>query len=181
MLFGNMHFGNGCSKIKNEIMKFYNREKEISRLQEIQSQSVKNAKFTVFTGRRRIGKTHLLLHATKDNPTLYFFMARKAESLLCQDFVQEVKEKLKIPVLGEVSSFGKLFKFLMEHSQKTPFNLIIDEFQEFYHIAPYVYSEMQHHWDVNNDKRKNCGRKAMHSCGQPVSSRTTKSAIGDYR
>lgn len=90
-------------------MKFYNREKEISRLQEIQFQSVKNAKFTVITGRRRIGKTHLLLHATKDNPTLYFFMARKAESLLCQDFVQEVKEKLKIPILGEVSSFGKLF------------------------------------------------------------------------
>jgi len=135
-------------------MQFYNREKEIARLKEIQQLSLKHAQFTVLTGRRRIGKTQLLLNASAEQPTLYFFVARKAESFLCQDFLQEIKGKLKIPLLGEISSFGKLFEYLMVYSKEKPFNLIIDEFQEFFHIAPHVYSEMQHHWDINKAESK---------------------------
>lgn len=135
-------------------MKFYNREKEIAQLKEIQKLSHKNAQFTVVTGRRRIGKTLLLLNATAGQPTLYFFVARKAESFLCQDFQQEIMKKLGIPILGEVSSFGKVFEYLMVHSKGMSFNLIIDEFQEFHHIAPSVYSEMQHYWDINKDESK---------------------------
>jgi len=129
-------------------MKFYNREKEIAQLKEIQKQSLINAQFTVVTGRRRIGKTHLLLNATAGQPTLYFCVTLKAESYMSQDFQYEIKEKLGIPILGEISSFGKLFEYLMVHSKSRSFNLIIDEFQEFFHIAPSVYSEMQHFWDV---------------------------------
>lgn len=135
-------------------MKFYNRDSEINQLSETQKRSLNNAQFTVVTGRRRIGKTHLLLYATAPQTTLYFFVARKAESFLCQDFVQEVKEKLGTPILGEVSNFGKLFEYLMVYSKDKPFNLIIDEFQEFYHIAPHVYSEMQHYWDVHKNESK---------------------------
>jgi AAA+ ATPase superfamily predicted ATPase len=135
-------------------MKFYNRKKEIAQLKEIQKLSLNNAQFTVVTGRRRIGKTHLLLNATTGQPTLYFFVARKAESYLCQDFMQEVTEKLGIPLLGEISNFAKLFEYLMVYSKERPFNLIIDEFQEFFHIAPSVYSEMQHFWDLNKNESK---------------------------
>ena len=139
------------SLINDSFMKFYNRENEITQLKEIQKLSLKNAQFTVVTGRRRIGKTHLLLYATADQPTLYFFVARKAESFLCQDFKHEMIEKLGIPLPGEISSFGVLFEYLMVYSKSKSFNLIIDEFQEFFHIAPSVYSEMQHFWDVNKD------------------------------
>jgi len=133
-------------------MKFYNREKEIAELLSIKNRSLKSAQMTVVTGRRRIGKTQLLLKATEGQPTLYFFVARKAENFLCQDFAQEVKEKLGIPILGEVNSFGELFRFLIELSKTQPFNLIIDEFQEFYNVAPSVYSDIQHYWDVNKDQ-----------------------------
>lgn len=135
-------------------MKFYDRKREVTRLREIQKLSLRNAQFTVVTGRRRIGKTHLLLQATKDQPTLYFFVARKAEGFLCQDFQQEIRAKLGIPVMGEIRSFGKLFEFIMVLSKERSFNLIIDEFQEFYHIAPAVYSEMQHYWDLHKDESK---------------------------
>jgi AAA+ ATPase superfamily predicted ATPase len=135
-------------------MEFYNREKEIKNLLNTQKHSLENAQMTVVTGRRRIGKTQLLLKATEGQPTLYFFVARKAESFLCQDFIQEIKDKLGIPILGEVNSFGELFKFLMELSKTRSFNLIIDEFQEFYNIAPAVYSDIQHYWDVNKDQSK---------------------------
>ncbi len=135
-------------------MKFYNREKEIARLQEIQLQSLTNAQMTVVTGRRRIGKTQLLLKATEGQPTLYFFVARKAEHLLCQDFQHEIEQKLQLPMVGRIERFGELFRYLMILSKSQPFNLIIDEFQEFYTVAPSVYSDMQHHWDYNKDESK---------------------------
>ena len=135
-------------------MKFYNREKEIAQLKEIQHKSLQNAQMTVITGRRRIGKTQLLLKSTEGEPTLYFFVARKAETLLCQDFQQEIETKLDIPILGKVENFGTLFRYVMELSKSRAFNLIIDEFQEFYTVAPSVYSDMQHHWDLNKDESK---------------------------
>ena len=135
-------------------MKFYNREKELKRLDEIRKRSADHAQFTVVTGRRRIGKTQLLLRINNDEPLLYFFVARKAESFLCQDFQQEIVSKLKIPVLGEITNFGKLFEYLMQLSEHRTFTLIIDEFQEFNRVAPSVYSEIQHHWDAYKDKSK---------------------------
>ena len=136
------------------IMEFYNREKEIEKLLEIRQRSLENAQMTVITGRRRIGKTQLLLKATEGQPTLYFFVARKAESFLCQDFTLEIKDKLGIPILGDISHFSELFRFLMELSRERAFNLIIDEFQEFYNIAPSVYGDIQHYWDVNKEQSK---------------------------
>jgi AAA+ ATPase superfamily predicted ATPase len=130
-------------------MKFYDREQEIERLQQIRGQSLINAQYTVVTGRRRIGKTQLLLRATEGQPTLYFFVSRKAEPFLCQDFQQEISDKLGVPMLGMATDFGKLFQFLMQLSAQQPFNLIVDEFQEFLNINPAVYSDMQHYWDVH--------------------------------
>ena len=135
-------------------MRFFDREVEIKRLCETQEISYENAQFTVVTGRRRIGKTQLLLKATEGQPTLYFFVTRKAEPFLCQDFKEEITEKLGVPILGETTSFSKLFQFLMQFSSEHVFNLIIDEFQEFLHINPSVYSDMQRHWDLNKDKSR---------------------------
>jgi AAA+ ATPase superfamily predicted ATPase len=129
-------------------MKFYDREKELEKLETIRKQSLVSAKMTVVTGRRRIGKTALLLEATKGQPTLYFFIARKSEILLCQDFVAEIKQKLDYPIFGEITSFTSVFQLIMDISKKRSFNLIIDEFQEFYHINVSVYSDMQHYIDM---------------------------------
>lgn len=114
----------------------------------IQLLSVENAQFTVLTGRRRVGKTQLLLKATEGQPTLYFFVSRKAEPFLCEDFAQEITEKLQVPLLGSIQNFSQLFKFLMQLSASRSFNLIIDEFQEFLNINPSVYGDMQRDWDT---------------------------------
>lgn len=45
-------------------MKFYNRENELAELQRIQELSFEeNSRLTVVTGRRRIGKTSLIMRA----------------------------------------------------------------------------------------------------------------------
>ena len=135
-------------------MKFYNRETEIKLLEETRELSEKSARMTVITGRRRIGKTTLAIKAFEKYLTLYFFVARKSEILLCREFIEEIELKLKKRVLGEFSSFASLFEYLLIQAQTEPFTLIIDEFQEFSRINKSVYSEMQNLWD----KYKNTSR-----------------------
>lgn len=42
----------------------------------------------------------------------------------------------------------------MVYSKKEPITLIIDEFQEFYRIAPHAYSDIQHYWDMHKNESK---------------------------
>ena len=148
MLVSEMYISYVCG------MKFYNREKEIKKLLEIKEQSKKNAQFSVVTGRRRIGKTQLLLKSYENTKFLYFFVAKKSEVILCQDFLQELKEKLNAPILGEVNSFSVLFEYIVQLSYEQNITLIIDEFQEFFTVNPSVYSDMQRIWDLHKDKSK---------------------------
>lgn len=129
-------------------MRFFDRTEEIASLREILSLSKSNAQFTVVTGRRRIGKTSLVWKAYQDEPILYFFVARKAESDLCMDFLQEIKHKLVIPTLGSVERFTDIFEYLMRLSIDRPITLFIDEFQEFFKVNQSVYSDMQRIWDM---------------------------------
>ena len=56
-------------------MKFYNRENELAELKRIQRLSFEeNSRLTVITGRRRIGKTSLIMKAVDEMPTVYLFM-----------------------------------------------------------------------------------------------------------
>lgn len=58
-------------------MKFYNREKEISILREIEVNSKEIDKMTVMVVRRRVGKTTLLKRAFEKSTVIYFFVAKK--------------------------------------------------------------------------------------------------------
>jgi hypothetical protein len=128
-------------------MEFYNRKEELKLLDDTRKLSEKSAMMTVITGRRRIGKTTLAIKASEGYPSLYFFVARKSEILLCREFIEEIEMKLNLRVLGEFNSFAKLFEYLMVQAQTQPFTLIIDEFQEFSHINGSVFSEIQNLWD----------------------------------
>ena len=68
-------------------MKFYNREAEIAKLREIRSLSYSDhSRLTVVTGRRRIGKTSLIVTAMEDEPFVYLFVGRKNEPSLCAGY-----------------------------------------------------------------------------------------------
>ena len=135
------------SEITTLDMKFYDRTQEIAYLQETREYAEKVARFTVVTGRRRIGKTTLIREAYKDKPFVYFFVARKAESDLCEVYLEEINEKLGIPTLGNTRRFSEIFRYLMQLSQTRCFTLVIDEFQDFYRVNRAIFSEMQDIWD----------------------------------
>ena len=135
-------------------MRFFDRTKEIASLREIRRMSKDNAQFTVVTGRRRIGKTSLVWKAYEDEPILYFFVARKAEGDLCEDYRLEIEEKLGIPTMGRAEHFADVFEFLMKLSTERPITLFIDEFQEFFRVNKSVYSDMQRIWDLYSTKAR---------------------------
>lgn len=140
-------------------MKFYNREKELESLREIGKISFEtHSQMTVVSGRRRIGKTSLIKKAFEGDagPMLYFFVGRKTEMLLVKEFMQEVEAKLGGYIPDGITSFGSLFKFLLERAKSTHFTLIIDEFQDFSRINPSIFSDMQNLWDsYRNSTRMN--------------------------
>lgn len=116
-------------------------------LRETRKTAEKAARFTVLTGRRRIGKTTLVREAFKDDSFVYFFVARKAEADLCEEYLGEITAKLGIPTLGSSRSFSDIFRYLMQLSESRSFTLVIDEFQDFFRVNKAVFSEMQDIWD----------------------------------
>lgn len=128
-------------------MKFYNREKEKETLAKVLERSKKEAQMTVVMGRRRIGKTELALQCG-DERVLYFFVAKKAESMLCHDFMEEIKAKMDEQIYGQLTSFAEMFRFVLSLAERQPFTLIIDEFQNFLKVNPTVFADMQRDWDL---------------------------------
>ena len=129
-------------------MKFYNRKKELAELQKVRELAfAEHSKLTVLTGRRRIGKTSLIFKSCEDTLTLYWFVKRSNEADLCARFVDITSQTLNITIPGRIYSFTELFEFVMELGTRMKFNLVIDEFQEFFNINPSIYSGMQDVWD----------------------------------
>lgn len=134
-------------------MRFYDRVQELETLREIEIASAESAQMTMIVGRRRVGKTTLLRNAFTATPMLYFFIGRKNEILLCEEFVEEIESKLG-EAFGHFTSFAQLFKVLMQLSFRKNFTLIIDEFQEFKSINSSLFSDMQNIWDANKEESR---------------------------
>ena len=120
-------------------MKFYNREKELASLEKVRQVSFSvHSQMTVLTGRRRIGKTSLIFKSCEDTPTVYLFVSRSNEADLCLRFTSEIRQALDIYV-PELTNFAEMFRFLMDLGTRMEYNLVIDEFQEFYYINQEIY------------------------------------------
>ena len=135
-------------------MKFYDRIKELESLRQMLEQSKKSACFTAIIGRRRIGKTSLLMESVKDEKYLYLFVSRKNEQLLCNQFQREASEAIGIQIFGSITDFRTFFEQLMIFAINEPFTLIIDEFQEFERVNKSIFSDIQDVWDRYKDKSK---------------------------
>ncbi|MDR1783288.1 MAG: AAA family ATPase [Dysgonamonadaceae bacterium] len=136
------------------MLKFYNRETEMALLNTIEQRSQETAQMTIVVGRRRVGKTALLNKVFSGENTVYFFVEKKNETLLCDELLEEIRLKLGTNIYGQIRNFKDVFAFLMDLSQNRHFTLIIDEFQEFRNINTAIYSEMQNVWDSKKDTSK---------------------------
>ena len=94
-------------------MKFYDREAELEVLHSIEIQSRNSATFTVLMGRRRVGKTSLIMRAMQDVESAYLFVSKDSEAFLCQKFQRAIEEQLHIQVYGTLTHFRDLFEVIM--------------------------------------------------------------------
>jgi len=132
--------------------RFYGRKEEISILKEIGKRSKEHSQFTVLSGNRRVGKTTLIRNVFGDENILYFYISIKPEYDLCSIFMQEIENKLGIPMLGGSTKLEQLFDYVMRLSEKQHLTVFIDEFQRLGKIDSSIYSDIQKVWDLRKDK-----------------------------
>ena len=172
---------------KGVLMKFYNRENELEILKQLESSSKNSGKMVFIIGRRRVGKTRLILEAFKDSDFLYFFAAKKNEQLLCEEYSRLITQLTNKEIIGKLSSFKEVFEYVLNLTIDRSLTLAIDEFQEFYNINPSIYSDMQNIWDRYKDKSKVnlvlCGsiyslmKKIFENAKEPLYGRADKKII----
>ncbi|MBQ3738499.1 MAG: ATP-binding protein [Bacteroidales bacterium] len=133
-------------------MKFYDRNAELQILEKNWRQSVNHSMMTTLIGRRRIGKTALLLKSAENKACLYLYVSKDNEQVLCRKFQQQAQNVLDLQLYGQVENFGNLFKELMKYGENHHYTLIIDEFQNLLGINAAIPSEIQDIWDRNKDK-----------------------------
>ncbi|WP_148883744.1 ATP-binding protein [Thermococcus aciditolerans] len=132
---------------------FYNRERELEKLNEVYS--FPGSSFLIIYGRRRVGKTALAREFLKDRLGLYFFAGEKDEALLLEEYVREVEESLSdyLPSYMKPSfkSLEELIGFLLEFSRERKLVVVFDEFQNFRTVKPSFFSSLQRLWDEKKD------------------------------
>lgn len=137
-------------------MRFFGREVELKELRKVRELSQERSRFTVLTGRRRVGKTELSREAFDDGKTPYLNLpiTRQPEVTLCAQLQEEAERVLHLEIHGTCTRFGELFRELMKEAERRPYTLVIDEFQEFDRTNPGVYGDIQHIWDEYHNKTK---------------------------
>ena len=168
-------------------MKFYGRTVELEELRKVREISQKFARFTVLTGRRRVGKTQLVRRAFDDGKTPYVHLVitRKPEKIQCASLQSEVERVLGLNIPYTTQRFVQLFEILMKYSCTTAFTLVLDEFQEFDNVDAGVFGEVAAIWDkYHNESKMNlvvCGSvnrlmfKIFYDDSEPLYGRNTGS------
>ena len=132
-------------------MKFYGREREIAALRNERKLSHENARFTVITGRRRVGKTELIRQAFDDgqDDSVYLLLRRENEKALCARFQASIERQLgnRFKVLGHAERLIDLVETVFEYAADRPLTVVIDEFQEMQYVDSAFYGELQGLWD----------------------------------
>lgn len=137
-------------------MEFFGREEEIRELRKVRETARRSARFTVVTGRRRVGKTALLKQAFDDGrtPCVYWLVTRKTERVQCAAFQHEAEKALGIRIPGTCESFKDVFEAVMSVSLTRTFTLVVDEFQEFDRVNAGIFGDVQGVWDDLHAKSK---------------------------
>lgn len=132
-------------------MKFYNRTSELQYLSAIQKGDESSLCYLI--GRRRIGKTSLIeqFFLNSQQKYLYLFVGNKKIGNLLQSFNESISSFIWFSVVFK--TIRDMLQFLMEYSLQHPWtHIVFDEFQNFYHIDEWVYSDIQELRDRNKKK-----------------------------
>ena len=121
----------------------FNREEELETIDRVLNSE--KAELIIVYGRRRVGKTTLVESAAKNfGRKLYLFTVRGSLEDILENFAEDIREQLNIPV--SFSRWQDFIEFLRIISSE-PVVVIIDEFQRLNEASPATISRLQDAWD----------------------------------
>lgn len=127
---------------------FIGRQKEISVLED--AYGSKQSAFIPIYGRRRVGKSELILKFLGNKPGLYYLGKMAPAALQIQEFLREAGRSLDEPLLAslEANTWTKVFEALWSKCKsKEKFVVVLDEFQWMAGTSPELLSVIQEYWD----------------------------------
>lgn len=132
--------------------KFINRTKELAFLEDCYTH--KNAQLLVFYGRRRVGKTSLLLQFCKNKPYVYLLADLKPEKEQIRDFSLQIANQFQDAVLKQqpLETADALFAYLDQLWREKRVVVVFDEYPYLCKLNRAFSSILQKHWDSNLSK-----------------------------
>ena len=124
-------------------MEFIGRSQE---LRFLESQHLLEHPLTLIMGRRRVGKSALILEFLKDKNSLYFEADRETKGSILRSFSDKVSETVG-RTLGEFRSWGEAIRAYIELAPPGKKVLAIDEFQYIAMADEEFSREFQGIWD----------------------------------
>ncbi len=106
--------------------------------------------FVPIYGRRRVGKSELILRFLQDKPALYYVGKRAPEELQLREFLQVAATVVDEPLLATYPASGwadAIDAVLARRRQGEKLVLALDEFQWIVEASPELPSILQERWD----------------------------------
>ncbi|MBI9093984.1 MAG: ATP-binding protein [Sphaerochaeta sp.] len=127
---------------------FIGREKEMELLEELHSSN--KFEYLVLYGRRRVGKTSLLMEFSKAHPVIFYSAQAKNDSLNLSDFSKALQMHFSGSFFGAFSDWNAALNYLTSQVSDKRITLIIDEFpfiaEENQTIKSIIQHVIDHDW-----------------------------------
>mgnify|MGYP003873609065 CR=1 FL=1 len=133
---------------------FINREEELSYLNTVWNSN--QAELIIVWGRRRIGKTRLLMEFSKNKRSLYLYVYHASSSSILNFFTKEIMRQLnvKFPTGYAFPDWNAFFEYLVQLAEEEKLLVIIDEFQRLADVSPEAIELLQYWWDKKLKRTK---------------------------
>ena len=144
---------------------FVNRHQELAALERMFQSEV--AEFFVLYGRRRIGKTELLLQFCKNKRSIYFLASQLRERDHLQQLTEIARHVINDPLLQSLAfnDWESALIYFAQQAQEERLVLVLDEFQYLCEDNAALPSLVQRFWDLYGKNSK----LLLILCGSQVS------------
>ena len=133
---------------------FINRQQELSALERMFQSGI--AQFFVLYGRRRVGKTELLLQFCKDKRSVYFLASQLKERDHLRQLTETARYVINDPLLQNLTfdDWEAALIYFAQRAQEERLVLVLDEFQYLCEDNAALPSLIQRFWDLHGKNSK---------------------------
>ena len=145
---------------------FIGRQKELSLLED--AYATKQSALIPVYGRRRVGKSELILKFLGSKPGIYYLGKMAPAALQIREFLKEAARALDEPLLSSLTanSWSEVFAAVTNKCKsRAKFVIVLDEFQWMVEASPELPSVLQENWDRS---WKNSSNMVIILCGSYI-------------